>query len=379
MLIFQREIRERVLKRLFDNRVIILFGPRQSGKTTLIKSIAQSFANNALYIDCETTVARDALVVGDAEKFLKIIQDKKIVFLDEAQTIEYIGKILKLFVDTYPSIQIIATGSSSFELANRVGEPLTGRSYEYTLYPLSIHELHIAKKYHLERCLRFGMYPAIIDANDELALERLGNLSISYLFKDIFIFEAIRKPKLLEDLLKLLAYQIGSQVSFNELAQSLGTTKETVARYIDLLEKAFIIKRLYSFSRNKRNELKKSIKIYFLDLGIRNLIIGEMTDIAERDDKGKLFENFFIIERMKYHTNAGRYVQFYFWRTYDGDEIDLVEDYNGTLNAFECKWSKGDITPPVAWKKKYPTASWNLVTKDNLLDYFEKENTSPTI
>jgi len=283
--------------------------------------------------------------------------------LDEAQTIENIGLILKNFTDTYPQIQIIATGSSSFDLANKINEPMTGRTYEFMLYPLSYNEIGGRD---LNGILTFGMYPGIVSANQNDKLDRLQNITTNYLYKDVFNFEQIRKPVVFEKLAITLAREVGSQISTDRLAKILDTNKATVERYIALLEQAFIIKRLYSFSRNLSSEIKKSYKVYFLDIGLRNTLAQDVAPLELRNDNGKIFENFFIIERLKFMHNRGHYPSHYFWRTYDKSEIDLVELDQGNMVAFECKFSKENITSALhKFNKIYKESETHLVNKEN--------------
>ncbi|MBI3631555.1 MAG: ATP-binding protein [Candidatus Staskawiczbacteria bacterium] len=354
MKLFERAIEKRLRASLFKGKIICLYGPRRSGKTTLVKKILAEFNDEGYYLNCEDARERNYLVVGRADILKNYIGNKKIVVLDEAQTVEYIGKILKLFVDTYPEIQIIATGSSSFDLANRIGEPLVGRAYEFLLYPLSVGELITAGNKqevikNSENLLRFGTYPSIIDVSSES-----------------------EKPKLLEDLLKLLALQIGSEVSLNELAQKLEVARPTIERYLELLEKTYVIRRLYTLKRNVRNEILGGFKVLFYDLGVRNYLINNFNTMKMRNDSGALFENFFIMERIKYHHNINGYLPLvYFWRTYDQKEIDFIEEQNGMFKLFECKFHTTKINTKAfaLFKTAYPESSYVNVTIDNFIEY----------
>jgi predicted AAA+ superfamily ATPase len=367
MHIYQRTIEKRILEKLFQGKIITILGPRQSGKTTLSKSIIESFDESGKYFNCELLEMRSKLLPGQPEVLYEFIKNYKIVVLDEAQTVENIGFILKNFVDTYPEIQIIATGSSSFDLANKINEPMTGRTYEFTLYPLSYAEI---PEIHLDEVLTFGMYPGILSAENNDKRDRLQNIATNYLYKDIFNFENIRKPMVFEKLVKTLARECGTQISTDRLAKILDTNKATVERYIALLEQAFIIKRLYSFSRNLTSELKKAYKVYFLDLGLRNVLAEDVVPPENRSDNGHIFENFFIIERMKYLSNSGHYPSHYFWRTYDKHEVDLVELEAGTIYAFECKYTS-DQSPKSLhkFKETYPSSHTDIVNKNNLSDF----------
>ena len=378
MYIFQRAIEQKIKEKILKGNVICIFGPRRSGKTTLVKKILKDFGDEGYYLNCEDIKERQYLVPDNPDILRKHIDSKKIVVLDEAQTVEHIGKVLKIFVDTYPEIQIIATGSSSFELANRVGEPLVGRSWDFFLYPLSFGEIfngssnfEISKDF--EELLIFGSYPMIVNAKFEEKIQTLGQIANNYLYKDIFTFEQIRKPKILEDLLKMLAFQIGNEVSINELAQKLEIGRPTIERYLSLLEKTYVIKRLYTLKRNLRDEIRGNFKVYFYDLGIRNYIINSFNSVSLRNDIGALFENYFIIERIKYHyNNKGFLPPIYFWRTYSQKEIDFIEEQSGSFLLFECKWSeKNNKTSFADFKKTYPNSSGMIVHKDNINEFLK--------
>lgn len=376
MYIFKRSIEQKIRSYILKGNVICIFGPRRSGKTTLVKKILEDYRNEGYYMNCEDVRERQYLVPGNPDVLKKYIGNKKVVVLDEAQTIEHIGTVLKVFVDTYPEIQIIATGSSSFELANRVGEPLVGRSWDFFLYPLSFEEIfidqgksEISKK--IEDLLIFGSYPMVINAKPEEKIQTLGQIANNYLYKDIFTFEQIRKPKILEDLLKMLALQIGNEVSINELAQKLEIGRPTIERYLSLLEKTYVIKRLYTLKRNLRDEIRGNFKVYFYDLGIRNYIINSFNSIDLRNDVGALFENYFIMERIKYQNNHNGFLPpIYFWRTYNQKEIDFIEEKENAFYLFECKWSnKNTKTFFLDFKKTYPNSFGVIVHKNNLEEF----------
>ena len=373
---YHRFIQKDIEKWLFRGKIIILYGPRQAGKTTLAKAILAQFGSEGAYFNCEVDSVKREIGTAEPVKLKAFFGDKKIVVLDEAQSIDNIGLVLKTFVDAYPDQQIIATGSSSFDLANKINEPLTGRSQEFMLMPLSIGEV-IAKdgvasyKSHEEFVYRFGLYPEIYGhrGSQDEARRELENIQTNYLYKDILMLENLRKPKLVEDLLRLLAFQIGNEVSLNELSIKLATSIPTIERYLDLLEKTFIIKRLHAFSRNLRNEIKRGFKVYFIDIGIRNSLIQNLNPISLRDDIGGIFENIFVIERIKKALYAGKFVNYFFWRTYDQKEIDLIEEADGTLRAFECKYSESKIkaTTRKTFEDAYPGSKIELVNKDNYL------------
>lgn len=371
MKIFKRDLEEKITPVLFKGKLVVILGPRQSGKTTLAKKIINEHGANGEYYDCQLADVRAHFVLGEPDKLLPLTKGKKIVIFDEAQTIQNIGSILKAYHDTYPKTQIIATGSSSFDLANKIKEPMTGRAYEFTLLPLSLHEVVSAypkfSKVDLFNVLQFGSYPATIasETTDE-KLFSIKNIATNYLYKDIFVFEAIRNPKIFEDLLKMLALQIGSTVSLNELSQGLGVTRATVNRYLRLLEQSFIIKRIYSFSNNPRNEIKKGFKIFFLDTGVRNALVDIVSPISERRDKGAIFENFFVCERMKKGSLEIFPPEIMFWRTRTGQEIDVIEKSGPNISAIECKWKDVALVPR-QFAKAYPEATFASVNINNIL------------
>src|SRR3989344_255460 len=375
---YYRFIQKDVEKWLFKGKIVILYGPRQAGKTTLSKAILAPFGNDGAYFNCEVDSVKREIGVAEPTKLKSFFGDKKLVVLDEAQSIENIGLILKTFVDAYPNQQIISTGSSSFDLANKISEPLTGRSIEFLLLPLSIGEI-IAKdglasyKSYEEFVYRFGSYPDIYNHRNSQddARRDLENIQTNYLYKDILMLEDIRKPKLVEDLLRLLAFQIGNEVSLGELSVKLATSVLTVEKYLDLLEKTFIIKRIYALSRNLRNEIRHGFKVFFIDIGIRNVLIQNMNPISIRDDIGGIFENLFIIEKIKKNLYSGTFRNYYFWRTYDQKEIDFIEEANGVLSAYECKYANGKVkaTTKNTFLSAYPNSKLELVTKENYLAY----------
>lgn len=376
---YKRLIQDKIESWLFKGKIMIIYGPRQVGKTTLSKQILTKFGADGLYLNCETPTVVDILNEANPDKILSGFLGKKIVVLDEAQTIENIGRKLKVFVDKYPEIQIIATGSSSFDLSNKINEPLTGRSVEWTLWPLSAQEIisHdglVEYKNNEEWIFRFGTYPQVYSNknNEEVARTILENIQTNYLYKDILMFENLKKPALLTNLLKKLALQVGSEVSYNSLANDLDTSTHTVSKYIDLLEKVFIIKKLYAFSNNKDKELRKGFKVYFLDLGLRNVLIQNTNFLQFRDDVGKIFENYFIIERIKsdLYSTPRRFKNYYFWRTYDQKEIDLIEEFDGKILALECKYGEGNFKEVVknSFLNKYKNSSFLKITKVNYID-----------
>ncbi len=374
---FQRTIEFQIQNGLGKpGTALILYGPRQAGKTTLVKRLlegdpeALSFTGDDLYT--QTLLAQHEL-----EHLKRIVGSATTIFIDEAQRIENIGLTIKLLVDHLP-VTIIASGSASFELADRLSEPLTGRARTYHLHPLSWAE--VADKYRLtspetalEEMLRYGMYPRVhtLESNQEKE-EYLYNYLNHYLYRDLLEFEQIKKPKKVVDLLVLLAHQIGRQVAVSELANNLGLSQKTVESYLDILEKMFVIANIRGFSRNLRKEVRKTSRYYFADIGLRNALIRSFVPLSLRNDTGELFENWFIMERIKRAGNHRRFTAFYFWRTYDQHEIDLVEDIDGHLTGFECKWSSNaKVKAPKDWVEAYPGAGFEVVTQASWRDWLD--------
>lgn len=371
-----RRILQSVIEsKLFKGKAIILIGARQVGKSTLFRQITEERKEAVLTLNCDEPEVKELLSDINTPELKMLIGNNKIVVIDEAQRIPEIGMTLKRITDNFPEIQLLVTGSSSFELQNNLNEPLTGRKYEYHLYPISTAELYenrglLAVKQTLEARLIYGSYPDIINHADE-AKELIMNISNSYLYKDLLALEDIRRPVLLEKLLTALALQIGSEVSYNELAQTIGSDSKTVEKYINLLEKCYVIFRLNAFNRNLRTELKKSKKVYFYDNGIRNAIIQNFAPLSLRQDTGALWENFFISERIKANHYAGYYVKSYFWRTTQQQEIDYIEEADGNFSAFEMKWNpnKRQTTFPSPFLKTYPVEKAVIVTPENYLEW----------
>jgi len=369
-----REIQSVIEKQLFKGKVIILYGPRRVGKTTLSKQLLAN-QERSRYINCELLENKMALETTNSSALKSFLGNYRLIILDEAQQIHDIGRILKVIADTFPEIQMIATGSSSFELGNHVSEPLTGRSREYLLYPFSMKELlnmkdRINLEAGLETILRFGLYPEVFEKPENEAIEELSQIASTYLYKDILQFELIKRPALLLNLLNALALQIGNEISLNELSRMLGETVPTIQRYIELLEKAFVIFRLRSFSRNLRKEIAKGQKIYFYDLGIRNALIRNFNPLNLRNDTGGLWENFCIVERMKHNLNRRRFVNTWFWRTYDQKEVDYIEEEGGTMTAVEFKFkTSGKIRVIKDFQKTYPDATCMTVSRENFWDF----------
>lgn len=370
----RREIQSVIEEQLYKGKVVIIYGPRRVGKTTLSKQLLAD-QENSRYINCELLENKLALETTNSIALKSYLGNYRLIVLDEAQHINDIGRILKIIADTFPEIQIIATGSSSFELGNRISEPLTGRSREYLLYPFSLSELlnvkdHIVLDAGLEGILRFGLYPEVYGKPEGEAIEELSQISSTYLYKDILQFEMIKRPGLLLNLLNAIALQIGSEVSLNELSRMLGETVPTIQRYLDLLEKAFVIFRLRSFSRNLRKEIAKGQKIYFYDLGIRNALIRNFNPLDIRNDSGALWENFCIVERMKFNMNRRRFVNTWFWRTYDQKEVDYIEEEGGKLSAYEFKLNPTSKTRiNKEFLEVYPDTAIHVITKKNYWEF----------
>lgn len=365
----KRIIQKQVEKSIFKGKIIVIYGARQVGKTTLVREILRKFPEKSEYFNCDEPDIRSAFSEKTSTEIKAFIGNKKIVVLDEAQRVKNIGLTLKLIADNFPEIQIIATGSSSFDLSNEIAEPLTGRKIEFHLHPFSMEELIQAfSKLELNRLLEqrmiFGMYPEIALGGAE-ASRNLKNLASSYVYKDILQYQHLKNPEVLEKLLQALALQAGNEVSYNELASLTGINKNTVASYIRILESAFIIFRLGPWSRNSRNELKKLRKIYFFDNGIRNALINNLNPLDLRQDTGALWENFIISERMKHNANHAIDARSYFWRTKQKQEIDYLEEKNGKVSGFELKWNKDNFHIPKPFQDAYPKSIVELVNRKN--------------
>lgn len=369
-----RQITPSIQEKLSDDKAIILLGPRQTGKSTLLKQLEPQFKAPVLWMNGDDTDIRNILASPTSTAIKNIIGKAATWVIDEAQRIENIGLCIKIAVDNVKTVKVIATGSSAFELANNINEPLTGRKWEYYLYPFSYGEMiteHglLDEKRLLNHRLIFGYYPEVVlhPGQEE---ERLKELVSSYLYKDILTWERIQKPDKMEKLLQAIAFQVGNEVSYHELGQITGLDNQTTEKYIDLLEKAFIIFRLSSLSRNLRNELKKSRKIYFYDNGLRNAVINQFNSMALRQDTGALWENFMMSERIKLLAYRRFNVNQYFWRTHAGQEIDYIEERNGEMKAYEFKWSsKAKAKIPLTFLKAYPDASTKVISPDNMDEF----------
>jgi predicted AAA+ superfamily ATPase len=360
---------------LRPNKVVIIYGPRQVGKTTLLNHFLQATSLKYRLDSGEDIRIQEVLGSQDFSHIKEYAEGYDLIAIDEAQKVRNIGQGLKILVDHLPGLQIIATGSSSFELASQVGEPLTGRKITLTLFPVA--QLELSKLYNafelkenLERYLVYGAYPEVLTAEGVEEKRRiLSEIAGSYLLKDILEMDRVKNSKTILDLLRLLAFQVGNEVSLSELAAQIGRDYKTVARYLDLLEKAFVIFCLRGFSRNLRKEIYKKSKYYFYDTGIRNAVISNFNPLELRDDTGCLWENFLFMERLKKQAYLNIYSNNYFWRTWDQQEIDLVEEREGKLFGYEFKWGGRSRRPPKEWLKTYPNATFDTITRDNYLPF----------
>ncbi len=356
-------------------KVFLLYGPRRVGKTELIKKLISQFSGQIFSGTGDNTEVRELFSSQDLSKLKMALGSYDLIFIDEAQRIPEVAYGLKLLVDHFPDMKIIATCSSSFDLLNKTGEPLTGRQIVRILFPISILEIYeqfggmeIFQK--LESYLIYGLYPEVLTSSFlEDKKEYLFTIRDSYLFKDILELESVRNPSKLTDLLRLLAYQIGNEVSLNELSRSLGIAKQSVERYTDLLEKTFIIKKVGGYSKNLRKEVTKTARYYFWDNGIRNSLINNFNPLALRNDTGMLWENFIFMERFKSKKYKRVFSNDFFWRTYDKQEIDLIEERDGGLFAYEFKWKSGKAKTPIAFALAYPTAIFEVINRDNFLEF----------
>lgn len=371
----RRQLQDVIEARMFAGKAIIVIGARQVGKSTLFNMVLEGRKESALQLNCDEPEVQEMLSAMNTQELKLLIGQNKILVIDEAQRVENIGMTLKRIADNFPDVQLLVTGSSSFELQNKLNEPLTGRKFEYHLFPLSTGELLNAQgllsvKQTLESRLIFGSYPDIFNHQDD-AKDLLYNLSNSYLYKDLLNLESVRRPALLGKLLTALALQVTSEVSYNELAQTVGTDNKTVEKYVDLLEKCFVIFKLNGFSRNLRTELKRAKKFYFYDNGIRNAILQNFAPLALRQDVGALWENFFISERIKANQYCGRYVNSYFWRTNQQQEIDYIEECDGQFSLFEMKWNpkRANTQFPNTFLTAYDVKEKAIVTPENWLEW----------
>jgi len=370
-----RLLQQKIEKQLGKQKVILLYGTRRTGKTTIIENIAARHSGDVLLLQGEDMQVAELLGKRTIAGYRKLINGKKIIIIDEAQAIPEIGKVLKLMIDNIKGITLLVTGSSSFDLVHKTGEPLVGRNIVYYLYPVAQCELaatedRLVTLQNLEDRLVYGSYPELWHSdNTEEQAEYLKQLVNSYLLKDLLMMENIKGANVLFRLLQLLAWQVGSIVSTVELGNSLQINKLTVERYLDLLTKVFIIYPLTGYSGNLRKEITKSKKWFFYDNGIRNALINNFSRLQNRNDIGQLWEQYIISERIKYNSYRSYSPQYFFWRTYDGQEIDLLEMHDGKLQGIECKWQAQKVKKPVAFEKAYPEAGFTVLDHDNYLDW----------
>lgn len=364
--------KQTISNELAEKRALIIYGPRRVGKTTLLKAyLSEQTDKKVLSVVGDDFLVRELFSKEIRASILDFSAPYDIVAIDEAQSVPSIGLGAKMIVDAFPEKQLILTGSSSFDLSQKVGEPLTGRHFIMTLLPIAQSEISGSRfelAANMENFLVYGSYPEVLMAENNEKKERILNeLVSSYLYKDILVLEKIKSPDLLKDIVRLLAFQVGGEVSLNEIALAVKTDVKTVGRYVDILEKMFVIKKVRGFSRNLHNEITKKAKYYFLDNGVRNAVIGQFGNLQNRDDIGGLWENFIFMELYKQSGIAGYSDQYYFWRTHTGKEVDIVRERGGKITAIECKWSKIGKQPKL-WKETYPESDWVSVNKENYLD-----------
>ena len=373
----KRKIEDHLKHLIKANKVLILYGARRVGKTELLKKLLKETSEPYLFLNGEDSSVKDILSIRTVENYKRLLGDNRFLVIDEAQSIPEIGKILKLMVDEIKGIKIIVTGSSVFDLENQLGEPLVGRKIEQQLFPLSQMEFNptenlIETKARLEERLILGSYPELQQYSgwDE-KVNYLKSLVDSYLIRDILSFERLKKPEKIINLLRLVAFQIGQEVSLNELGNQLGIDKNTVERYLNILTKVFVLYKVDSYSKNPRKEISKSSRWYFYDNGIRNVLIANTNSLNYRNDIGQLWENYMVSERLKYQSYNGELVNNYFWRTYSQQEIDWLEECNGKIYGFEFKWNpnKARKKPPPAWTRFYPEAGFTCIHPNNYLDF----------
>ena len=368
------ERKQDISKAITPKRILVVYGPRRVGKTTMLKAYLKGKSGGQVYFENGDDARLHEIFKPQYRKeILDFARPHEIIALDEAQYIPNIGMGAKMMIDAFPEKNIILTGSSSLDLSNKIGEPLTGRHFTLMLLPLSQGEIKGSRfelNTHLEDFLLYGSYPEVLNEPDiQKKVKILNELISSYLFKDVLMLEAVKYPELLKEILKLVAFQVGNEVSLNEIAVAVKTDVKTVGRYLDLLEKMFIIKKIRGFSRNLRNEITKKAKYYFLDNGVRNAVISQFNPLSLRNDIGALWENFIFMELLKKSTIEEKFDNYYFWRTHTGQEIDIIKETNGQLTAIECKWSEKEGTAPVLWRETYKGASFVIINKENYLDY----------
>ncbi|GAB4037807.1 ATP-binding protein [Spirosoma gilvum] len=374
-MLVQRVLFNTLQAQLKSNKVLLLTGARRVGKTVLMNQLAEFYKGSKLVLNGDDLSTAELLSDRRVANYQRWLGNTQLLLIDEAQVIPEVGKALKLLIDSFPDLTILATGSSAFDLTNRTGEPLVGRQLTYTLYPLAQLELGTTETYlqtrqHLDDRLVFGSYPdVVLMENTTDRIEYLKGLVSSYLLKDILLFEQVRNAQKMLQLLQLVAYQVGNEVSYDELSRQLQIDRNTVVRYLDLFTKVFILFRLGGYSNNLRKEVTKSSKWYFFDNGIRNALINNFALIPQRQDVGALWENYLISERLKRNGYLRSQAVPYFWRTYDQQDLDWLEETNGQLNAFEIKWHTNSVRFPKAFQQAYPNATLSVINRDNYLDF----------
>ena len=372
-----RTLQAKIEERLAPGKAVLIYGARRVGKTILLKEIFNKIEGKKMLLIGEDMDVQNMLQNRSVHHYRQLFEGMNLLAIDEAQSIPEIGSVIKLIIDEIPHIQVIATGSSSFDLLNKIGEPLVGRASQFLLTPFSIREIAqkqngMELRQNLENRIVYGSYPEVVGmTSNTMKEEYLRDIVNAYLLKDILAIDGLRNTAKMNRLLQLVAFQIGSEVSYEELGKQLGMHRETVEKYLDLLSKVFVVYKLGAFSRNMRKEVSKAGKWYFYDNGIRNAIIGDFKDANSRMDMGKLWENFFITEKLKDNQNHLLHCQFHFWRTYDQQEIDLIEEKNEVINAYEMKWGKKLPKAPAGFMKTYTGAVFNVVNPDNYLEFLK--------
>ena len=372
-----RTLQAKIEERLAPGKAVLIYGARRVGKTILLKEIFNKIEGKKMLLIGEDMDVQNMLQNRSVHHYRQLFEGMNLLAIDEAQSIPEIGSVIKLIIDEIPHIQVIATGSSSFDLLNKIGEPLVGRASQFLLTPFSIREIAqkqngMELRQNLENRIVYGSYPEVVGmTSNTMKEEYLRDIVNAYLLKDILAIDGLRNTAKMNRLLQLVAFQIGSEVSYEELGKQLGMHRETVEKYLDLLSKVFVVYKLGAFSRNMRKEVSKAGKWYFYDNGIRNAIIGDFKDANSRMDMGKLWENFFITEKLKDNQNHLLHCQFHFWRTYDQQEIDLIEEKNDVINAYEMKWGKKLPKAPAGFMKTYTGADFNVVNPDNYLEFLK--------
>ena len=372
-----RTLQAKIEERLAPGKAVLIYGARRVGKTILLKEIFNKIEGKQMLLIGEDMDVQNMLQNRSVHHYRQLFEGMNLLAIDEAQSIPEIGSVIKLIIDEIPHIQVIATGSSSFDLLNKIGEPLVGRASQFLLTPFSIREIAqkqngMELRQNLENRIVYGSYPEVVGmTSNTMKEEYLRDIVNAYLLKDILAIDGLRNTAKMNRLLQLVAFQIGSEVSYEELGKQLGMHRETVEKYLDLLSKVFVVYKLGAFSRNMRKEVSKAGKWYFYDNGIRNAIIGNFKDANSRMDMGKLWENFFITEKLKDNQNHLLHCQFHFWRTYDQQEIDLIEEKNEVINAYEMKWGKKLPKAPAGFMKTYTGADFNVVNPDNYLEFLK--------